>query len=251
MTASMPWVKLYTETLDDVKLARLADSQKWRFIQLILLAGECDADGALVTGDSPMTHEDITWRLRIDTKTLVSDLEKLMQLKLIHEEDGVIVVSKFGERQGPTQSEKREQWRKRQKARRERLKGLNVTGDSPETHPPRGEEEEDKEGEGDAPPADPFDQVQTWMEQTTGRSPSGDGGIKAINDILAMGATLPDIQAAYDWHKANKGVVSYYSSMIGPIRTAINQRLKAANGHGMTELEKAQRALYPEQFERQ
>ena len=246
----MPWVKLYTETLDDVKLARLTDSQKWRFIQLILLAGECDADGALVTGDSPMTHEDITWRLRIDAKTLVSDLKKLMQLKLVHEEEGVIVVSKFGERQGPTQSEKREQWRKRQKARRDRLKGENVTGDSPETHPPRGEEEEDKEGEGDRP-ADPFEQVQNWMEEVTGRSPAGEGGVKAIKDILGMGATLPDIQAAYDWHKANKGVVEYYSSMVGPVRTAVNIRLKSNGGNNLSDLERAQRALYPEQFERQ
>ena len=147
ITSSMPWIKLYTEMLDDVKLSRLSDAQKWRFVQLLLLAGECDAEGALVTGDSPMTTEDVTWRLRIDTQTLVTDLEKLTELGLVHIEDGAIIITKFANRQGPTQAEKREQWKKRQKERRERLKGGSVTGDSRESHAPRVEKEKEREKE--------------------------------------------------------------------------------------------------------
>jgi len=56
--ASMPWVKIYTEILDDVKLSKLTDDQKWRFVQLILLAATCDAAGAFVIGESLMTHSE-------------------------------------------------------------------------------------------------------------------------------------------------------------------------------------------------
>lgn len=147
MNTSMPWIKLYTEILDDVKLSRLTDAQKWRFVQLLLLAGECDAEGALVTGDSPMTPEDVSWRLRIDTQTIVTDLEKLTALGLLHIEDGAIIISKFADRQGPTQEEKREQWRNRQKAHRERIKTTPVTGESRVSNAPRVEEDKEKEEE--------------------------------------------------------------------------------------------------------
>jgi hypothetical protein len=131
--SSMPWVKVYTEMLDDVKLAELTDAQKWRFIQLILYAAECDAAGALVTGDSPVTHTQVTWRLRCDKNELESDIKRLAELGLITD-NGVITIAKFAERQGPTQAEKRQQWQKRQENRRSRVKNDLVTRDSPVTH---------------------------------------------------------------------------------------------------------------------
>src|SRR3990170_1657964 len=56
----MPWVKIYVSILDDIKLARLTDAQKWRFVQMILLANECDAGGAIVTGVTLLSPSDIT-----------------------------------------------------------------------------------------------------------------------------------------------------------------------------------------------
>ena len=132
--SGMPWVKLYTEMLDDVKLVRLTDQQKWRFVQLILLAAECDAGGALVTGDSQMTTIDIAWRLRCDEVSLSQDIAVLTRAGLLFDDGGMLIISKFVDRQGPTQANKREQWRKRQQARRDRIKlALNVTHDSPVT----------------------------------------------------------------------------------------------------------------------
>lgn len=129
----MPWVKVYIEMLDDVKVSELTDSQKWRFIQLILYAAECDAGGALVTGESPVTHNQVTWRLRCDKNELESDLEKMAELGLITD-DGVVSVVKFTDRQGPTQAEKRKQWQKRQENRRLRIKSNDVTRESRVTH---------------------------------------------------------------------------------------------------------------------
>ncbi len=48
--SSMPWVKIYTEILDDPRVGNLTESAQLRYIQLIILAGECDAEGALVRG---------------------------------------------------------------------------------------------------------------------------------------------------------------------------------------------------------
>jgi len=132
--SGLPWVKVWVEILDDVKVGRLTEAQRWRFVQMILLAAECDAAGALVTGDSPMTHGDVTWRLRCDIKDLEKDIKDMCSAGLVHIENGVLVVTRFAERQGPTQAEKRIQWRARQKARRERVKLENVTQESPVTH---------------------------------------------------------------------------------------------------------------------
>lgn len=139
----MPWIKLYTEILDDVKLAGLTDAQKWRFVQLILLAAECDAAGAIVTSDSRMTHADISWRLRVNIEELGKDITAMVKSGLIKDTKGAIDILKFAERQGPTQEIKREQWRKRQQARRNRA---IVTVESPVSHAETQgvEEEEDK-----------------------------------------------------------------------------------------------------------
>jgi hypothetical protein len=130
----LPWIKVWVEILDDVKVNRLTEVQHWRFVQLILLAAECDAAGALVTGDLPMTHRDVSFRLRCDENGLSQDIKDMVKVGLLHIENGVIVVSKFSERQGPTQAEKRKAWRERQEARRERVKLENVTQESPVTH---------------------------------------------------------------------------------------------------------------------
>jgi len=151
---SMPWIKLWIEMLDDVKLAELGDSQKWRFVQLVLLAAECDAAGALVTGDSRMTHAQVAWRLRCDKSVIEVDINKMIELGLITD-DGAITVTNFSKRQGPTQAEKRQQWAERQQKHRQRaVNPDNVTRDSLVTHanvtPLDKDKEEDKEIEQEA-----------------------------------------------------------------------------------------------------
>ena len=113
--SSMPWVKLYTEMLDDPKIGRLPDAIKWRFVSLVLLAGECDNDGALQHGDGrPMTEADIAWRLRIDELRCTEELEALLQCGVVELDADVYYLPKFSDRQGRPQSEKRAQWRERQ-----------------------------------------------------------------------------------------------------------------------------------------
>jgi hypothetical protein len=107
----MPWVKAYTEMLDDTKLLRLNDACCWRFMQLILLAGVCDAEGLLTTGTSPMSLDDIAVRLRTRVARLSPQMDSLVNLGLVENTPHGYKVVKFAERQGRKQSEKREMWR--------------------------------------------------------------------------------------------------------------------------------------------
>lgn len=154
LESSMPWVKMYIEMLDDAKLGRLSNSVRWRFVSLILLAGECDAEGYLAQGSEPMTIEEIAWRLRCDVRVLTTELMRLESLTLVENTDCGWKVRKFSERQGRKQSVKRAEWRDRQTRHRhkdlsetEETPGNNVpvTRDTRVSHASRGEEEVEEE----------------------------------------------------------------------------------------------------------
>lgn len=138
--SNMPWVKLYTEMLDDFKLLDLEDAVKWRFVQLILLAGECDEDGYIVAGGDAIDLKKIAKRLRCDYEQLRDEVSQLSAAGLISQDEstGALYVVKFRDRQGRPQSEKREQWRDRQ--RRYREKESSVTEESRRSHASRVEE---------------------------------------------------------------------------------------------------------------
>lgn len=138
MTVAMPWVKIYTEILDEPKLSELSDHLKWRYIQMIVFAGECDTDGYLVSGDKILTVERIAWRLRMDKTQLAADLTALREAGVINDEDGVTCVCNFAQRQGRSQKNKRAEWRERQnKHRQAKAKGgtANVTPPQPDIPP--------------------------------------------------------------------------------------------------------------------
>ena len=176
----MPWVKLYTEMLDDPKIGRMDMSLRWRFVEMILLAGECDADGLLITGDEPMSIEDMAWRLRCDAKSILEDLKKIQKIGLIDLYDGCWLVCKFRDRQGRPQSEKREQWRDRQKKHRD------VTGDTSVTNPPREEknrEEENRQDEEEEISDEPFRILFDAFLDASGISELMLVGHKAVDEI--------------------------------------------------------------------
>lgn len=157
--SSMPWIKVYTEFLDDPKIGRVSESAKFRFIQLLLIAGDCDAEGYLSGESSPLTIEDIAWRLRLENKQLQKDMGELQDNDLIELDDDCWLICNFSDRQGRSQAEKRKGWNERQRNKRARDKEKKenvshasdesiVTEESPVTHGSRGEERrEDIEGE--------------------------------------------------------------------------------------------------------
>jgi hypothetical protein len=145
VTSSMPWVKIYNEIIDDAKVGGLTDSCKWRFIQLIVLAGEFDQEGII-----PLSDIQLSWRLRIDKDILAKDTQAMLEMELIEVGEMGFLIKNFSKRQGRPQSVKREQWRKAQESHR---KGVEpVINESymtpPDSHTgvilPEEEEEEDK-----------------------------------------------------------------------------------------------------------
>jgi hypothetical protein len=166
----MPWVKLFIDLLDDHKVGKLPRSPRLRFIELLLIAGECDADGGLINGGTPMTVADIAWRLRDSVESVGADIAALIAAGLLNVDSDVLCIVNFSKRQGRSQAEKRAQWRERKvRQRGNPPSGGNASrvthagippsdaGDSPpRVEESRGEEEEsrgDVEGSAGAPPA--------------------------------------------------------------------------------------------------
>ncbi len=128
MNSAMPWIKVYTEFVDDAKFASSTDAVKLRFIQLMLIAGECDADGDLVAGGEWLKIDQIAWRLRVMHDQLENDVQALIALGVIAETKHGLTVVNFDKRQGRPQSVKREQWRTQKQRQR------TVRADSARTH---------------------------------------------------------------------------------------------------------------------
>jgi hypothetical protein len=150
---SMPWIKLYIDLLDDPKIGKLPRSARLRFIELMLLAGECDADGELVIGGKPMTTTDIGWRLRDTAKNIEAEIAALVDAGIVTIHGDRIYVTNFSKRQGRSQSEKREAWRER-KARKQGDSRGNHAGITRESrgNPPTDKDkdkEQDKEKDKD------------------------------------------------------------------------------------------------------
>lgn len=132
-SSSMPWIKVYTDILDDPKIGRLPASTKWHFVALCTLAGECDAEGYLVNGDEALTIDDIAWRLREDRAGLASSMETLNKVGLLSiDDDTAWFVTNFAKRQGRPQYEKRAQWRERKRKQAETQEEIDAADQEPE-----------------------------------------------------------------------------------------------------------------------
>ena len=58
--AAKYWLKLYYDILDDPKIGTLRAAVRWRFVECLLVAGECDDNGYI-----PDVQE-YAWRVRAD-----------------------------------------------------------------------------------------------------------------------------------------------------------------------------------------
>jgi hypothetical protein len=136
--SSLPWIKLYTDFLDDPILGRLTDSMNLCFVHLLLVAGECDAEGYLIEGGYPLTLVDLSWRLRRPPHQLEEELEILAEVGLIEKQGDLWLIGSFSKRQGRSQSAQREAWRqqKRRQRARKALEKLNAHQNNRESDDP-------------------------------------------------------------------------------------------------------------------
>lgn len=75
-------------------------------------------------------------------------------------------------------------------------------------------------------PLSQFDIIQQHIENTTGLMPDGGNAVKAINQIIEMGATTDDITNGFNWLKEQGKVVRFYSSLVGPTKTAMLKHIQ-------------------------
>ena len=117
---SLPWIKLYTEILHEPKLYRLPDDLKWRFVQMLALAGECDAEGFLTSSGKPLSLEQIAWILHLEAPALSDSLQALAQagLMVLDQTTGAWLVPSFSRRQGRPDDETRRYWREKKRRQR-------------------------------------------------------------------------------------------------------------------------------------
>lgn len=116
------------------------------------------------------------------------------------------------------------------KAYIEYYKPLDSPSKAPTTPLPEQEQEHDieqeQENEHEQESGGGFDYIQKTLEKLTGQLPNGEAGIKAINEILEMGATVEDIKAGIKWLNDNGKTVRYYNTVVNPTRTAMSIRLQ-------------------------
>ena len=77
----------------------LTDAQKWRYIQLYMLAKECNAEGAFIRHGQQLALTDIAWYLHLDDEQLQADLEAIKGIGLICQNGHGPYLSRFVQEQ--------------------------------------------------------------------------------------------------------------------------------------------------------
>jgi len=115
----LTWIKLHVDIIANPKLYQLSESQRWRFVQLLALAGECNSEGYLLNAGVPLTPDYLAWRLRTNSNIILRDLQALSKVDLVvlDEASGAWLIPGFAGRQARQSEETRAYWReqKRQK----------------------------------------------------------------------------------------------------------------------------------------
>ena len=113
------WVKLYTEIIDDPKMARLTWMERGIWSALLALAGRIEARNSEGTETGFLgCVEDIAWYLRIDTDALTPALVRFSELGMLGADGESWYVAHWGKRQARSPSENPEAWRDRQQKHR-------------------------------------------------------------------------------------------------------------------------------------
>lgn len=158
MAKGMPWVKIETRILTDDRVLSLEPALRWTYVALIVLAGDCDAEGFLIDRDQPMTVEQIAKRMGYRKDRMARELTAIAAAGLIdaplNDElitdksviNGWLIVN-YSSIQGRPQDEKRAIWRVKKaqyRAHRENVHGGQKKSVSRESTTLEGELEVEK-----------------------------------------------------------------------------------------------------------
>ena len=132
-TNVFPWIKVYSDCLEDPTLRTLSHDQFGFYIRLIVLAFRSDAEGALIKRESgkPLLISEIALLLRTDEKKTIEQLERLKTSDLLRKEkNNTWMITRYLEEQ-INQEEKRNLWRTNKAAQRAKYSNSELSSGTP------------------------------------------------------------------------------------------------------------------------
>lgn len=76
---------------------------------------------------------------------------------------------------------------------------------------------------------DTFIKTRNYIEKLLGVGGDGPSAVKAIDEIIKMGAINDDIKDGYEWLRDQGKTVRYFSMLVGPTKTAMTKRIQEGN----------------------
>ena len=189
------WLKLFTDLVDEPEFMQLTDKAKAVYFEVYILAGRSDAGGLITSGDKPAKVDQLAWLLRRATNELQGGLDELQSAGLVDLQGGQVTVCRFGNEQGPSQDEKRAQWREWQRESRARAKGEKLP-DEPNADVDESDEQDLKTNEQDLKTDEQDLKTQTKrVRQMSGES---QGGVRT--DTISGGGLIDSGLVLSVWH---------------------------------------------------
>lgn len=98
--ATSIWFRCYTEIKRDRKLRRLPISYRWIWVVIMAMGKESPIQGRLLISENiPATIEDIADEAAADIEETEKAIQKFIEQDMLHEENGVLVLTNWGKRQ--------------------------------------------------------------------------------------------------------------------------------------------------------
>ena len=210
------WIKLYIDTLDDPKIARLPDHLWRRQMELSILAGKHGDDGALPS------VQDMAWKLHLPEEKMLEDLHSLEEAGLVYTcastgetEPVEWVVTDFKERQTSESYE-------RVKRYKQRYSNATSNGDSNDDS--NGEYNEESNGDSNAEvAAAPSNSNSTSISNSDSNSLEeegiqGEGEPSVLPTSPAEAMVNPDVRVFAQATGGRIPGLSQYRSVIEAVR---------------------------------
>ena len=221
--ASKYWLKLFHETIYDPKIMMRSPGARLRWYECLCLAGDYDKDGEL----PPIEH--MLYVFRIPEDQLIKELEELVSPGLLTYRDGVYSITNWHDRQSAMDTNERSmRYRETQQKREYYEPVTKVKRECNDNATVRDADididKEEKRVDADTSP------MQLILEKITGIPPANASDIQAMTDIEKMNPLEEDIQGGLNWILSQGKHVQRYSSLVGPIKTAITMRMQKKSG---------------------
>jgi hypothetical protein len=198
------WIKLYTEILDDPKLGTLSLADRGAWMMLLALAGKLDHhdDQGNATGRLD-TLEYVAWHLRLPADQIAPAIQRLQAAGMLHDQDGILYVTHYTERQETVTDAERARAYRQRKAQQAHHAAPDATGQDTRapsrkrheavTQRPHERTERDTESESDKESDSDPEQTTTDTERASRtRDAVADAGAPTQSTHRAVAKSAPE-----------------------------------------------------------